>query len=209
MRPLLRLTGHGVAVTPRPPFALERHGGRGGDAVVVTHRVPGGLPRRIVVVPGPAGCAVEPGGGVDPAGVAEVSAGPASPRWTLAGDGFALEWPASFQVESSPAPDHPPGFDLVAPGGLLLVLHGPLAGEPARPEALLAPGLRVRAQGEAGDAAWCEVEYQQEQALWRQRVIAVRLERGSLVAALRAPVQSVDTPAWAAALDGVSTLRPA
>lgn len=210
MRPLLRLTGHGVAVVPRPPFVLERHGGRGGDAVVVTRRVPGGLPRRLTLVPGPAGCTVEAGAGLaDVASVAEVGPGPGTAGWTLSGDGFALAWPEGFQVESSPAPDRPPGFDLVAPGGLILLLHGPLPGAPADPEDLLAPGLRVDAQGEEAGLRWAEVEYRQEQALWRHRSVAVSLDAGTLFASLRAPAQSVGTPAWDAAVGAVSTVRPA
>lgn len=206
----LHLAGHGVTVVPRPPFALERHGGRGGDAIVVTHRVPAGLPRRLVLVPGPEGCAVEPGGGVaDPAAVAEIAAGPAAARWVLRCAGLELDWPEGFRVESGPAPDEPPGFDLVAPGGLLLTLHGPLPGAPARPEPHLVPGLRVTAQGEAGPAAWCEVEFRQEQALWRQRAVAVRLDGGSCVATLRAPAATAGTPAWEAAFRAASALRRA
>jgi len=206
----VHLAGHGVTVVPRPPFSLERHGGRGGDAVVVTHRVAGGLPRRLVLVPGPAGCAVEPSAGVgDAAAVALLAGGPAAPRWALRGEGFELDWPMGFQVDSSPAPDEPPGFDLVAPGGLLLTLHGPLPGAPASPEPFLVPGGRVTAQGAAGPVAWCEVEFRQEQALWRQRAVAVHLEGGTLVISLRAPVQSVATPAWRAAVDAAATVRRA
>lgn len=204
MAPLLRLTGHGVAVAPRAPFTLERHGGRGGDAVVVTHRAPAGLPRRLVLVPGPGGCEVEAGGGVaDASSVAAVGAGPATPGWALAGAGFTLPWPAGFAVESSPAPERPPGFDLVAPGGLLLRLHGPLPGAPATPGPLLPDGHRVTAEGRAGAVAWLEVEFSQEQALWRERAVAVALPSGALLATLRAPAHSVGTPAWAAALEAV------
>lgn len=206
----LHLTGHGVAVAPRPPFSLERHGGRGGDAVVVTHREPGELPRRLVLVPGPSGCAVERAGGApDAAEVAEVTAGPAAPRWSLRVHGFELDWPVGFQVESSPAPDEPPGFDLVAPGGLLLTLHGPLPGAPPSPAAFVVPGVRITAQGTSGPVAWCEVEYRQEQALWRQRASSVHLEGGSVVTSLRAPVQSAQTPAWCAAMVAAATLRRA
>jgi hypothetical protein len=92
---------------------------------------------------------------------------------------------------------------------MLLTLHGPLPGAPVRPEPFLVPGLRVTAQGEAGPAAWCEVEFRQEQTLWRQRAVAVRLGGGSFVATLRAPVQSAGTPAWDAALRAASTVRRA
>jgi len=207
----LRLVGHGVAVVPRPPFTLERHGGRGGDAAVVTHRPAAGLPLRLVLVPRAAGCGVEPGAGVAAAGqVAEVAAGPSQAAWRVEAAGLSMAWPEGFSVQSSPAPDQPPGFDLVAPGGVLLFAQGPLpAGSSPSEVQLTGPGQRVDRQGRDGDLSWVELAFHQELMPWRARHCVALLGEARLLVTIQAPEASVDTPAWQAALEAAKTVRPA
>lgn len=209
----LRLAGHGVAVVPRPPFTLERHGGRGGDAVVVTHVPPGGVPRRLVVVPGgtAAACRVEPGAGVAAAEqVAEVGAGPGHPGWRVEAAGISLAWPEGFRVQPSPAPDRAPGFDLAAPGGVVLFAQGPLAAEAAPGEgALTGPGQRVDGRGQDGDLSWVELTFLNEWVPWRARHCVMPVGERRLVLTIQAPEASVGGPAWRAAVEAAKTARRA
>lgn len=207
----LRLAGHGVAALPRAPFTLERHGGRGGDAVVVTHRPAAGLPLRLVLVPDAAGCRVEPGAGLAAAGlVAEVGPGPDAASWRIEAAGISMAWPEGFSVQSSPAPDRPPGFDLVAPGGLLLFAQGPLPGG-ASPSGLqlTGPGQRLDREGRDGDLSWVELSFHQELVPWRAWHGVVPLGGLRLLVTLQAPEASVGTPAWRGALEAAKTLRKA
>jgi hypothetical protein len=207
----VRLAGHGIAVVPRIPFSLERHGGRGGDAVVATHRPAAGLPRRLLLVPGDGGCRVELQAGTASAGeVAEVGAGPPAAGWRLEAGGFSMAWPEGFAVHSGPAPEATPGFDLVAPGGLLLFPQGPLpAGRAADRRALVGPGQRLLEEGGLDDAPWVEVSDTRELAPWRLRHALIPVAGGLILLTLEAPEDSVGTPAWAAAVEAAKTVRPA
>ena len=207
MHVLARLAGHGVTVVPHVPFSFERHGGRGGDAVVVTHRPQGGLPRRLVLIPAPGGCRLEPAAAAATAEVAELRPGPAEARWRIQTSRFGMDWPEGFALQSSPAPERPPGFDLVAPGGLLLFPQGPFDAGHADGEALVGPGQRVVARGEAGGSRFVEVSYLLEHTPWRQRHLVVPLGEARLVVTLQAPEASADTPPWVAAIDAASSVR--
>lgn len=206
-----RLAGHGVTVVPQVPFRFERHGGRGGDAVVATWRPAAGLPRRLVLVPGEAGCRVELGAGVAAAAeVAEVAAGPARAAWRIETSAFSMGWPEGFVLQSGPDPASPPGFDLVAPGGVLLFPQGPFpAAALAGRRALAGPGQRVVGEGEEPGAGWIELAYTQELTPWRQRHALVPVGARILLVTLQAPESSVETPAWNAALEAARTVDAA
>jgi len=211
MHVFARLAGHGVTVVPQVPFSFERHGGRGGDAVVATHRPAAGLPRRLVLVPHAAGCRVELGAGVAAAvEVADVGAGPGAASWSIETTAFAMGWPEGFALQSSPAPETPPGYDLVAPGGVLLFPQGPFpAGRVGDRQALVGPGQRVVGEGAEGGVDWIELAYRHEQTAWRMRHALVPLGATALVLTLQAPESSVETPAWCAARDAARTVRRA
>jgi len=203
-----RLAGHGVTLAPRLPFRLERHGGRGGDAVVASWRPSAGLPRRLVLVPGAGGCRVELGAGVASAAeVAEIAAGPGTPAWRIETPAFSMGWPEGFAMQPGPDPGTAPGFDLVAPGGVLLFPQGPYpAGGLAGRHALAGPGQRVVGEGEVDGAGWIELAYTQELTPWRQRHALVGVGARILLLTLEAPESSVDTPAWIAALEAARTV---
>jgi hypothetical protein len=206
-----RLAGHGVTVVPRAPFAFERHGGRGGDAVVVSHFPAGGLPRRLVLVPEAGGCRVDLGAGVAaPAEVADVAAGSGAAFWTIETSAFSMGWPDGFVLRSGPAPEEPPGFDLIAPGGVLLFPQGPYPTERvADRRALIGPGQRVVGEGVVDGAGWIELSYTHEATPWRQRHAVIPVRASALVLTLQSPETSADTPAWRAALEAARTVRRA
>jgi hypothetical protein len=205
-----RLAGHGITVVPHVPFALERHGGRGGDAVMVTHRPAGGLPLRVVLIPEPGRCRIEPVGGVRPEAVAHIGPGQAAVAWAIEAPAFAMDWPEGFVLQSSPAPGQAPGFDLVAPGGLLLYPRGPLEATRAPWEGALAgPDQRVLSSGTEGATRFVELADRREMTPWRLRHVAVPLGEAFLYLSLQAPEASADTPLYAAAVAAARSVRSA
>jgi hypothetical protein len=205
-----RLAGHGIAVAALPPFAFVRHPGRGDDAVVVSHRPGGDVPKRLVLVPGAGGCAVERGAGTEEAGqVAEVGPGPATAAWSIETSAFSMAWPEGFAFQSSPAFDRAPGFDLVAPGDVLLWPQGPFPadGVPAR-DAMAAPDQRVVGEGDAGGARFVELAYAVEGTPWRMRHYVVPLDERRLVLTVQCPAVSAEAAFTAADTAAASVRAP-
>lgn len=58
-------------------------------------------------------------------------------EWKLETGPFSVVWPSLFQLKSSEAPEVPPGFDLVAPGGETVFFQGPVAIDRLEPSHLV------------------------------------------------------------------------
>ena len=160
----VRLSGHGVCVTPRPPFALHRVDVEGdGEALEVMVEI-GGVESASRVEPAAVTAArSEAFGAVEPGAVAGA--------WRVeVGGVYAVPWPAGVSVVSAPEPLEPPFFLFRIAAGALVYVQGPFAPGGAPSESALAgAGQTTVARGQRGPARWVELAYEHDGEPWRQR----------------------------------------
>ena len=141
----LMITGHGLSAIPIAPFRISRPDG----ADLPLHIRHAGLECRIA----------DASDACDPE-LVELRDGPDQAVWSLVTSVFVASWPDGFEVVSSPAPDVPPGFDLVGPhegSSSCRVRSRPTRSRSL--DALAAPGQTLRNSGVVDNVQWVWLEY--------------------------------------------------
>jgi hypothetical protein len=171
MHSFARLTGYGVAIVPRVPFAFVRANERAPGAILVHHQVASEQPLSVLVTPAEEGCKLEPfNRPIELSAVADFDQGPKEREWRIETSVYGFAWPEGFVFQSNDKPEKAPGFDLVSPDGALLYVQGPFRPEHVPPaSALLNPGQKLVGEGKLGKASWVEIAYSVAEVPWRIR----------------------------------------
>jgi hypothetical protein len=195
-----RLSGYGWTLLPRAPFRFQRAANHP-RAVIAIHQAPGG-PRRAMLSFDDDAPVVQLDDGVERLDeVLELSAGPASDHWRIETSVYSIRWPDMFAVQSTA---EPPGFDLVGPNEAMVFLQGPFDPRNLPPLTEMAsPGQVVHRLG----ANWVELDYQKDEAPWRQVHRLVGYGDDVVVVTSQAP-ESWNALVGAAAIGVAESLMP-
>jgi hypothetical protein len=200
-----RLSGFGWTLLPLAPFRFERGPGRPGS-LLATHFAPGGLRQASLTFAGgnPEVELAEETQTLEE--ILDLLPGPDADHWVIETTIFAVCWPESFTLGSTPKP---PGFELIGPAGGMVFVQGPVHRSHLPPPTdMVGPGQVVRRQGQSDRWAWVELEYSHEGAAWRQvhRVVSLAGDHAFVVTSQALVGQT--TLAEQAADEVAASLRP-
>jgi hypothetical protein len=114
--------------------------------------------------------------------------------WVLRTAEYRCIWPRGLDVHARGGSGQPCVFDLVAPGGVLVWIQGPIdRRQIPEDEAFVGKGQRLQGNGRAGRARWVELGWDEDKTSWIQRHYVMPLiARTALIVTMEAPTQKAE-----------------